>query len=105
MIKYNDFFNKCKNHFNEYISYCDTCKKNLCKKCEEVHAKHKILLFKKLFPENKIKSILSEIEQNKKNMNLYQHELRKIKLLISEAIKNEKKYSDNFNYMKQFLIP
>ena len=96
MIEYNSFFNKCKNHFNEYISYCDTCKKNMCQKCEEVHAKHKILLFKKIFPDTKIKSILSEIEQNKKNMNIYLHELRKIKALISEAIKNEMKYSDNY---------
>ena len=97
MLEYtSSIFNNCKRHFNEYISYCDTCKKNLCERCEEEHSKHKILLFKKIFPENKINSIKHEIEKNKKNINLYQHELRKIKTLFSEAIKNEMNYSDNY---------
>jgi len=51
-----DFF--CINHQTEkFCAYCKVCKLNICEKCieENLHENHKVLIFKKIYDEKKMK--------------------------------------------------
>ena len=65
MIKYDEKYYYCKDHFKLYQSFCSTCNTNLCDSCEMNHKNnnHKVLKFEKMAPSlNPIKSKLEEIK-------------------------------------------
>ena len=81
-INLNDSFLICKIHNNEkFTCYCDNCKKNLCKQCEETHEKeHKII------PLKNFENIISL----KEKLQDFENELKELK-------QNIKLICDNFN--------
>ena len=65
MIKYDEKYYYCEDHFKLYQSYCSTCNTNLCESCEMNHKNknHRLLKFEKMAPSlNPIKSKLEEIK-------------------------------------------
>ena len=122
MMEYNDRFNKCIKHNNNFITYCNNCNMNLCDECEKNHKKHKIISFEEKKPNkkilNEIKKEIKEIESKikqykmeiqhlnnlyKNNMNTIINDLNKYILFyekINRSIDNLKKYEsiENINY-------
>ena len=63
MIKYNERYYYCIEHKKEFISYCNKCKKNISEKCEYIHNKHEIILYKMEKPnQSKIEKKKDEIK-------------------------------------------
>ena len=85
----------CAIHNEAYISYCKSCKKNICMECEEIHNNHKITYFGKIKPNTK------DIENKKKE--LYE-KLYKMKEDIRNIINILNKVFSNMNiYMNIYL--
>jgi len=69
MIKYDEKYYYCEDHFKLYQSFCSTCNSNLCESCEMNHKNknHRVLKFEKMAPSlNPIKSKLEEDVNNLK---------------------------------------
>ena len=92
MINYKERFYNCTSHGNIFKSYCNTCKKNLCFKCEKEHynLNHKITLFKKI-EENKKKlyDIYGSINELKEKIKQYELELKAMKELFEKVFSEQ----------------
>ena len=65
IIEYNKRYYTCNIHNKIFISFCYNCNQNLCQECEQMHKKHKIILYKMEKPNDiKIKNMRKEIEEN-----------------------------------------
>ena len=65
LIKYDEKYFYCQEHFRLYISYCYLCKKNLCDICEknERNKNHEVKKYEQMIPDvNPIKKNLEEIK-------------------------------------------
>ena len=82
-IPYQDKDYFCFEHNTIYTSYCQKCKKNICKKCEEKHNNHLIDNYQKIIPKE-------EYVQNIKKMN-------------DELINKVKKFNDELNELINLL--
>jgi len=122
---------KCPMHNKDYISFCKTCKIDICQFCENDHIQHNLISFGKFVvnPENlkaqadEIKTKISQFTKNieeiidrfkkiKESMNYYikivtfivnSYDMKKVNY---ETIKNIKKLTesqDNYNYIVQEL--
>ena len=49
IINYDEKYYKCSEHNDDYIAYCEDCKKNLCSICEG-HKEHKRIFFMDILP-------------------------------------------------------
>ena len=76
----------CYNHNEKYISYCKTCKLNICSNCQKEHDNHDIISFLKI-SKNK-KELLNIIDDLKK-------EKDKLNNNINEIINKSKDISEN----------
>ena len=77
----------CKEHEENYISYCENCKLNLCYQCDLEHDdNHKIIAFKK---------IMVNIKDVKNKMNEFKDKINIFNKYIDDSIKklNELKYN------------
>jgi hypothetical protein len=54
IIKYEDKDYTCEIHNETFVSYCKSCKSNICLKCEKKHLKHDIISFGTILPEKDI---------------------------------------------------
>ena len=54
----------CINHGKEYASFCKTCNKNLCTKCENEHVKHKLIYYKQILSKKIADNNLKEIKES-----------------------------------------
>ena len=64
-IKYSKRYYTCNIHDKILLSFCYDCNQNLCQECEQIHKKHKIILYKMEKPNDvKIKEMRKEIEEN-----------------------------------------
>ena len=77
----------CNKHIYEFVSFCNNCHINLCKVCEEEHKSHKIILLKKIIPNN-IDEINNEFEDFKKIVNEYKTGFKTIKKKFNNYIDN-----------------
>ena len=85
IINYDEKYYICNKHNENYNSYCEESKMNLCKLCDE-HKLHNIIYFEKIMPN---KNDLIELKNSLKNeIHLFNHN---IKLLINilEDVKNK----------------
>ena len=65
LIKYDEKYYYCQDHFKLYKSYCATCNTNLCELCEKNHRNqnHRVLKFDQMVPDiNPIKLKLEDIK-------------------------------------------
>ena len=91
-----------------YEKYCDDCKKNICKKCEQEHKEHNLQIIKEIIPDkNELKkngeALKSQVNQTKENITDVFSKLNKAIVNIDKfyAIHNEilDGYTDdNINY-------
>ena len=91
MIKYDEKYYFCPNHFNKFISYCTICKTNLCDLCEQEHEKdHNIKRFDSINLD--LGSIKNELEDIKKKTNSLKNIVNQIKNLLDGAVSIIEKY-------------
>ena len=116
IINYDDKYYICNKHNENYISYCEDCKINLCVSCNE-HKNHKRILFTDILPDlnelNKIKKnlkdfiflfnndinmIINILNEVKDKMNIYY----KINRDIINNYNNKNRNYEYINYLNQF---
>ena len=86
----------CIEHNNSYTGYCNSCKKNICDKCEkDKHNKHRIEFYKKICPKDsfvqKLKSMNEELISKVTKFNQELKELIDLINNISNNIQNDLK--------------
>ena len=107
MIEYRNRYYNCNKHYIEYISYCSICNKNLCEKCEENHNKThetKIINYKKIKRNKKIKETKNEIEENLTKINLCKMKLRALNEFLNEVILNAENDIENYATLYEILL-
>jgi hypothetical protein len=72
---------KCINHNINFISYCYSCKINLCEKCEEDHRMHEIRYYKQIKPNEKR---IRELKDEEIKINKYKEEIK----ILNEELKD-----------------
>jgi hypothetical protein len=70
----------CILHKNKYNSYCETCSKNICGKCKNLHEKHKIINFEAVFPSKE------EIKQKRNMLSKQREEITKLEMCFKEIM-------------------
>ena len=80
----------CEAHQNNYLSYCNDCKKDICLFCEKSHNNHEIVLFGKLIPDiddckNNLIELKNNLEQFKKSV---KKAIEKLNEIINKIIDN-----------------
>ena len=82
----------CSEHNQSYNSFCQTCKKDICKSCEENHYNHKVIQFIDIMPNiNNIKMKRNELKNS----------ISKIKDGINEVMKMLENVSKSFDLYYQ----
>ena len=90
----------CILHKNKYNSYCETCSKNICGKCKNLHEKHKIINFEAVFPSKE------EIKQKKNMLSKQREEITKLEMCFKEIMQQiVNKFHENIeNELKQIEL-
>ena len=90
----------CILHKNKYNSYCETCSKNICVKCKNLHEKHKIINFEAVFPSKE------EIKQKKNMLSKQREEITKLEICFKEIMQQiVNKFHENIeNELKQIEL-
>ena len=94
MIKYDEKYYYCKDHFKLYQSYCSTCNTNLCESClvNHINYSHKVLKFEEIVPDlNLIKSKLEEIKLKIEDLKIV---VEQIKNNMDGAVRIMEQYYD-----------
>ena len=97
----------CDTHQNNYSSYCNDCKKDICLFCEKSHNNHEIISFGKLIPDidkckNNLIELKNNLEQFKKNI---KKAIEKLNEIINKIIDNcESNYKTGNNIISNFDI-
>ena len=94
---------KCIMHDNDYDSYCIDCNKNICESCTGNHSEHEIFSFRYLKPkDNKyIKNIIKEVEEQKKILNLFVENSKK---LFDNILDEIEKYINKYIIIEKTLL-
>lgn len=112
IIDYDQKYFYCEEHAEKYSSYCETCKMNICLRCENSHNNHQIISYGKLLiDENqfKSKSLFALYKEMNKfhieitkgiiaSLNVVIKNLEKIFVLREDVINNYIKENTNRNY-------
>ena len=92
----------CKEHNEQYISYCNKCAKNICLKCTGEHGEHDIINYQNILPKEEEK--LKELEKLRNKIDQMSEYLNEVINIFKEVIKNyeilydiEKYIIDNYN--------
>ena len=95
-VKYEEKSYYCLQHFNQFVSYCIDCKKNLCDQCIKEHKekKHKVKSFKKMIEKLKTQEIQKEFIQIKEKTVTLKKCANEIKKMIDDAVKIIDQYLD-----------
>ena len=98
-LKISEINNICETHKNQYISFCEECKINLCDICEKKHKNHKIqvlISYKLCYDE------LEEIKNIIQFLKVYNEKINDliINKNIAEPLKNEVYYIMNIDSTK-----
>ena len=91
----------CINHGKEYASFCKSCNKNLCTKCENDHIKHKLIYYKQILSKKEANSNLKEIKESLDKFKIQILNLNSLFIDIIEKINNNiKEYYMIHDYYK-----
>jgi hypothetical protein len=98
----------CKIHSENYISYCNKCKINLCLKCQKEHKLHETILYSNIMPDkddltNKLNNFRNILNKFNKNIEKIINKLKNIKdnmeILYNIYYEMINKYEDKYrNY-------
>ena len=97
----------CDAHQNNYSSYCNDCKKDICLFCEKSHNNHEIVSFGKLIPDidkckNNLIELKNNLEQFKKSI---KKAIEKLNEIINKIIDNcESNYKTGNNIISNLNI-
>ena len=95
IINYEKINSICKEHIENYNSYCKICKINLCLNCEKDHITHEKIYYGSILPDvDKIKTTKNELEKNIKQLNKD----------IDDIIKRLNEYKENINHYCQIYV-
>ena len=77
LIKYNekDFYCEERHHYKQFSHYCNTCQKDLCEKCLNVHNGHKIVNYD---------SFILNIDEIKQNLNVIESKIKKLRHIVED---------------------
>ena len=107
LIIFNERFSICQIHNSNYISFCNSCKVNLCNKCEFDHSQHKIMEYKEIINENKIKEFISDIDTGNALLKQYNSQIQKLNNLFTNFIFNIKQNNNDsmkiYDYLSKYL--
>ena len=72
-----DFRNStCEEHNELYISYCKSCKKNICVKCQKNHLQHDVVQFGEIFPDKD--ELLNALKEFRKIIDVFNNDINSI---------------------------
>ena len=92
LIKYDEKYYFCSDHFTQYVSYCNTCNLNLCEMGEKAHKDKKHDVIKLESYDTKVKTTKSVLEDIKnKTLELKIH-IDQIKNMLDNAVKIFEQY-------------
>ena len=90
IINYDDKFCMCEKHNNNYISFCQNCKKNICTLCLDQHKIHTMINFNHILPN------MANLEKKKNELKykiyLINNEAKMLKAVLNEVIDKLNKY-------------
>ena len=78
----------CFCHNENYNSYCDVCKKDICLYCEKEHAGHKLISFGEIVPDK---------EDLKEKLNAFRNKINEFKKDIKDIMKNLNNLIENLD--------
>ena len=94
IINYDNIYNICNVHNENYIKYCKVCDKDICMECEKAHKLHELRYFGDILPDNE-NNYLKELKEyiNKLNIEIDEiiSKLENVKKII------EKYYNISYN--------
>jgi len=92
LIKYDEKYYYCSNHFTKFISYCETCNLNLCETSKVEHTKknHTIKNLDEMKPE--IENTIKELEIIKMKTDKIKDQIHQLKRNLDEAVEILDKY-------------
>ena len=100
LIKYDEKYYFCSDHFTQYVSYCNTCNLNLCEMGEKSHKDKKHDVIKLESYDTKVKATKSVLEDIKnKTLELKIH-IDQIKNMLDNVVK----IFDQYYYISTDLI-
>ena len=75
-INYDFKYSTCEEHNELYISYCKSCKKNICVKCQKNHLQHDIVQFREIFPDKD--ELLNALKEFRKIIDVFNNDINSI---------------------------
>ena len=92
LIKYDEKYYYCSNHFTKFISYCKTCNINLCEICEIEHKQkaHETIIFDLMKP--KIENTKKELEEINNKITIIKEQIYNLDIILDKAVVILKNY-------------
>ena len=75
-INYDFKYSTCEEHNELYISYCKSCKKNICVKCQKNHLQHDVVQFGEIFPDKD--ELLNALKEFRKIIDVFNNDINSI---------------------------
>ena len=100
LIKYDEKYYFCSDHFTQYVSYCNTCNLNLCEMGEKSHKDKKHDVIKLESYDTKLKTTKSDLEDIKKKTLKLKNHIDQIKNMLDNVVK----IFDQYYYISTDLI-
>ena len=100
LIKYDEKYYFCSDHFTQYVSYCNTCNLNLCEMGEKAHKDKKHDVIKLESYDTKVKTTKSVLEDIKKKTLKLKNHIDQIKNMLDNVVK----IFDQYYYISTDLI-
>ena len=95
---YSDKYYTCEEHAELFVSYCYTCKKDLCALCEGKHKEHNIKNFNQIENSNDISKLNEQLIKLRNNINIMKINIKKIIDICVKVIDN---YEILYNIKKE----
>ena len=93
---------QCEKHSQELISYCSSCKSNICEKCLNNHSGHKVLFFKDIGltekEMNEVDDLLKKIDNNIESFIKIKKMIENIKSIDENSSIYENDNDNNYKY-------
>mgnify|MGYP002624648397 CR=1 FL=1 len=89
-------------HKENYNSYCNKCKKNICSICKNMHDGHELVYYDKLIKEDS--KLIEYVEKAKKEIDIFNNDIKEKIRKLNKIIENLEEYFKIINDMIQKYI-